>query len=201
MNINTEKIKYIIAREGLIIISILICIALSLYIDSWKSGKIENYVKDAKEITLTKRLYAGLPADAEILPQSQPKSRQEAKSQAELKEEWEKATPIDYDPALEPMAQFPKSTPREVIERTMDRDYPSPVPGARITWDNAQNIHVNARYDNNGNKIFASFPWNIDFKNQIAFFLFFSYPAYLLIRFTVWSILIVKKSRTSANQA
>lgn len=211
MNINTGKIKYIVAREGLIIISILICIALSLYIDSRKTDKINNYVKDAKEVTLTKRQYAGLPVDAEILPQSQPKPRQETKSQmsgpwedyqkADLKEEWEKATPIDYDPSLEPMAQFPKSTSLEVMDRTMNRDYPSSVPGARITWDKAQNIDVNARYDSKGNKLFTKFPWNIDFKNQIAFFLFCSYPAYLLIRFIVWSILTVKKSRTSTNQA
>lgn len=192
MNINTAKIKYVIAREGLIVISLLICMAVSLYIDSWKTDKIDNYVKAAKEITISRKQYAGLPEGYELLPPTD-KDHLPRPSLDEIYDQsikGAKYTSVDYDPFMEPKVQFPKSTPYDVIKRTMDRNYPAP--GAWTAWDKAQNINIKARYDDKGNPLFTGFPWDIDFKNQIALFLLFAYPAYLLIRFIVWASLTVR---------
>jgi hypothetical protein len=168
LNINTAKIKYIIAREGLIIISLLICMAVSLYLDSWKADKIGNYVNDAKDIELINSKSFIDPDDRE-------------------------GEKLHIVPGIK--TQFPKSTSIDLIKRAMDRDYPNHGPGEWIDWDKTDNTNISARYDDKGNKLFIGFPWNIDFKNRVTLFLFFAYPAYLLIRFIVWSILTVKENK------
>lgn len=162
--------------------------ATSLYIDSWKFDKIDSYVKGAKEVTPKKKLkYVGLPEGAEILSMPQGQSKESISTPAK---------PDVFDEVYpESNVQFPKSTPYDVIKRTLNKDFPSSNSGEYIVWDQVQNTNIQIRYDDKGNKLFTGFPWNIDFKNRVAFFLFLAYPAYLLIRFIVWASLTVRNKK------
>jgi hypothetical protein len=170
VDINTAKIKYIVAREGLIIIFLLLCAGASFYANSWQTGKIDNYVKDAKEVALN-------------------------------------YNPFDkYDPSPKSSIQndykiqFQKTTPYDVEEHTLKNDF---------SWHGGEfgifeaeraqptNIHIVARYDAKGNKLFTGFLWEIDFLKVMYFFLFLAYPAYLLIRFIVWASLTVRNRKLS----
>jgi hypothetical protein len=187
LNINTAKIKYVIAREGLIIIFLLLCAGASFYADSWQTGKIDNYVKDAKEIILVRiGKPNGMRAYMDGLRYSQ--------------NPFDKYSPEYFYTVPGIKAQFPKSTDRAVIAQTMERDFKDPL--SRLTakeafdgWvslDSPTYTDITARYDDKGNKLFTGFPWNIDFTKVMTFFVFLAYPAYLLIRFIVWSILTVR---------
>ncbi|WP_224983570.1 hypothetical protein [Geomonas agri] len=203
MAIETQKAKYLIAREGLIILSMLLCASGSYYANTWQNRKIDSYVKDAKEVALI-QAHVG-------------------KSQAELSQEWENAapilpekpsqpqlTPVDYNPFIQPETnkksgkyfnlldiniQFPKATSNEIISRTIQKDF---TDKGQIDWmevlqDKNLDANITARYDDNGNKVFSGFPWNLKFDDFTLFFLFIAYPAYLLGRFIVWALVTVIK--------
>jgi hypothetical protein len=167
--------------------------AISIYVDSWKADKIDNYVRDAKEVELVKIGVTYHFEDTSVTPApqgnlppgyqlDQPETK---KSQAELTKEWVKASPVDY-------AQFPRSTSDDVIKRTIVRDYPNYMPSEWVPLYKIESSHIIVRYDDKGNKLFIGFPWDIDFKNKVALFLFFAYPVYLLIRFIVWAVVTLK---------
>lgn len=203
MNINTAKIKYVVAREGLIIVSLLICMAVSFYIDSSKSDKVDKYIKSAKEVELIRN--QNRPSLDDIYKQtmgissSQSEPPQQTKSQSELDKEWKKATPIpnngEYFEPLGIKYQFPRMTTNENIKKTIEQDYPNDKQISWVELGEISNTNISNRFDDKGNKVFIGFPWNIDFKNRVAFFLFLAYPAYLLLRFIVWASLIVRNKK------
>ncbi len=190
MDINTAKIKYIVAREGLIIIFLLVSAGISYYANSWQSAKIDDYAKNAKEIVLE------TCADYWIKGYLPVSSAMERFMMACSKEK----TPYIISGTK---TQFPKSTPDVIIEFTLNRDFQhlghvsnvleTNDQQPRLVWSlNVQtNLNIRARYDDKGNKLFTGFLWNIDFEKVMVFFLFISYPVYLLIRFIVWASLTV----------
>jgi hypothetical protein len=193
MKFYAHRIKYVIAREGLIIISLLLVAAISYYINSWEIERLDNYVKDSKEITLVRN--------------GNPNGMRAYMDGLSYRE-----NPFDkiYGPENHYTvpgikAQFPSSSDQTVIEHTMEKDFKGPL--SRFTakealdgWvplNSPTNTDINARYDDKGNKLFTGFLWNIDFLKVMTFFLFIAYPVYLLIRFVVWAVVTVKTQRSA----
>ena len=98
--------------------------------------------------------------------------------------------------------QFPKQTSNAVINQTIKRDFPNIKYNDWIVWDtnSYSAADSDAFYNEKGErvfsaiiyKIFYSIIYKIDFSIVCQLFLFFSYPLYLLIRFTVWAIVTLK---------
>jgi len=188
MNLNVRKIKYVIAREGLIVMCLMAAASIAYYGDYLCNSKIDNYVKTAKEIELVKKL-------------------------SPLEAVWAEAAAKTTDPFETARArisaatkiQFPKSTTEEVIRKTLDRDFLNKVGVLdRLAFlyemevsDQPSNFNIRNRYDDKGNKLFTGLLWQIDFLKIMSFFLFIAYPLYLLGRFVSWAVITVKSYGTT----
>lgn len=169
MKIEARRIKYVIAREGLIIIFLFLCAGASYYANSWQSEKIENYVKDAKEFQLTRN--------------------ENVHTFDALMESFDSAQKV----------QFQNATKYDVIENTLKKDLwhnSNLFDLFKAERTQPTNTHIVARYDVNGNKLFIGLPWEIDFLKVMTFFLFIAYPAYLLIRFIMWAVITIRNKES-----
>jgi len=195
MKLEAHKIKYVIAREGLVIVALLAVAALSYYADTWEKDQLANYTKYAGEFELVRNgTPYGMRAYIDGVPRSNnPFAKYDTKNYYIV-------------PGIK--AQFPKSTDYAVIQHTMQRDFKASL--GRLTetdgldggWtasDMPTGTNINARYDNKGNRIFTGFPWTIDFQKVMFFFLVVAYPAYLLVRFIAWAVATVKKPSSALS--
>ena len=215
-----QKTKRIIAREGLIILSLILLAVLSVYLASSLESKKHEYTSNAQEVEIAQQIKKkssfvpdGFVLDepaspsVETPPQGQPKidfkpldspsvesGPWEKYQQASLQKEW--------DSALIPqgiIVMFPKDTSNDVMEKTIRRDFPYIDRVHFIVWDKKSNEKIDKYYDSEGNRKFDSFIYKINF-GEIALILVLAvYPSYLLIRFIVWSIKTLK-NRTGENE-
>ena len=174
MNFNTAKIKYVIAREGLIIIFLLFCSGAAYYANSRQTNEFEKYVKDAKEILLLSNPFYKFDSNFDAFTTT--------------KVQFQKQTPTNVvvQRMNEYFSWYGKCGAFDLL---------------RYEITTPTNTHIVARYDAKGDKIFTGFLWNIDFEKIMLFFLLLAYPAYLLVRFIVWASLTVfnKKQKREYN--
>jgi len=189
INLSRHRITYVVAREGLIVVSLLFCLGGATFLGFWVEKQITLYVNDAIEVGLVRSGNPnGLRASIDV-PYGQ-----STKTTSFFGTEFE-----NYYGVPGVKAQFSKRVSYEVISRTMESDFSGFLSGltakdARDGWvplNSPTNTNINARYDDKGNKLFTSFLWHIDFM-KIELFLVFAYPFYLLIRFIVWAAVTVK---------
>lgn len=195
MNLNVRRMKYVIAREGLILIFLMAAASISYYGDHLCNSKIDNYVKTAKEIELPMGTINSDPFEAA-------RTRLDAK-----KANGHDGYTLQYGVKIitDPKIQFPKSTTKEVIEKTLDRDFLHNVGVLdrlaflydMVVSDQPSNLNIINRYDDKGNKLFTGLLWQIDFLKIMTFFLFIAYPSYILVRFVAWAVITVKSSGTT----
>lgn len=165
MNINTARIKYVIAREGLIIIVIAILAGIVTYVDSWKNNQIFEYEQLAEKVELVK------------------------------KDENKSGAKGSYFTTLGIYIQFPKGVSIETAKKVLERDYPKIKDADWIIWDKNDNIDIDDKYDLKGNKLFVGIPWNVNTSDIPALLIFFTYPGYLLLRFIAWAIRTVRSRK------
>jgi hypothetical protein len=208
MGLDAHRFKYVIAREGLVVVALLAGAALSFYADSWQKDQINTYTKTAKSAVLLRaadeferyhvtyqdkgRAFERYLADAWKRTHAVPGIKVQFPRETSLgvmnqvMNGYHKAQSVrewyDWEPAVDPFAQ-------DVADSSLR--YTAPLaPGASSPSDNNQ---INARYDDKGNRLFKGFPWSIDFQKAVVFFLFVAYPANLLVRFIAWAIATVRK--------
>jgi hypothetical protein len=189
------KIKILIAREGLIIISLLLLASVSFFVESYVNEQKRTYESNVMEIEPRPSLDEIFAAEKPMPP---------AKSVAAYDYEGAKAAGIS-----DIILRFPKNTKNEIIKQTIKRDFPNvqrDFPnvqgnGGWIVEDTPHDIiwHpfpkgkiLAASYDENGNRVFESSIYKLNFSYAGIFFLLFAYPLYLLSRFIVWSILTLR---------
>ena len=144
-----QTVKKIIAREGLIILSLLILAGASAYIRSLITEQRAVYESNVQEIELV----------------------------------------IKEGKYLKPQGirvQFPKNTSEDVINKTLERDYPHIKRDDWIILDSPTNEIANA-YDEKGNPVFDSIIYKINFSDVSFGLLILAYPLYLVLSFIVWA--------------
>ncbi len=203
-----QKTKRIIAKEGLIILSLILLAGLSFYMASSLNNKKYEYTSNAQEVEIAKMGKSFKVTDTRTgkkhnITFEKPPTDEDLKEaidsispnqQASLQKEW--------DSALIPqgvIVLFPKETSKSVIEKTIRRDFSYIDNVDFITYNKPQYKNIDRYYDTEGNRKFDSFIYKIDFF-IVAIFLFVgAYPSYLLIRFIVWAIKTLK-NRTGENE-
>ena len=123
MKIDARRIKYVIAREGLIIIVLLLCASASYYGNTWQASKMDSYVNSAKEVKRIINTRSNVFDDIEAEYQNDKISKE---LNTQLPKGWsynEDAQQGEYYNVPGIKTQFPKSTPLKVIRSTIDRDF------------------------------------------------------------------------------
>lgn len=195
-----QKTKRTIAREGLIILSLILLAGLSGYVYSSLENVKSKFEKNAQEVEVAQ----------------QGKKLQPPEPLSEAAKEWirrwgdygaveeiEKKRIPKWVDVLIPkgiIVLFPKGTSNYAIEKTIRRDSSYIDKVDFITYDKPRFLStIDRYYDSEGNRKFESFIYKINF-GEIALILILAvYPSYLLIRFIVWSIKTLK-SRTGENE-
>jgi len=157
------KVKRLIAREGLIIISLLLLAGISFALDLWLQDQRSFYYANVQEIEpiVPGQIAANKPPDSWI-PEGI-------------------------------VLQFPKNTSHDVITQTIKRDFPNIKGEEWEIFDSPQGKNVDASYDEKGKRVFENIIYKINFSGIYIFFLLFAYPLYLLVRFVVWAIGTLKE--------
>lgn len=163
------KIRRIIAREGLILISVMLLAGVSYCLDLWIMNQKSLYEANVKEIQ------PGHPRKIidpfAVAPQD---------SAGVF---WKLSGKI---------LQFPKHTSDDVIKQTIRRDVPNIEVDDYFIFDSPQGRNIGASYNDKGQLVFNSIMHKISFSYVSIFFLVFAYPLYLLGRFVVWAIVTLK---------
>jgi len=170
------KIRKIIAREGLIIISILSLAGISHFTDYWINNQKNLYEENVKEIQVVIK-------DSPSYPSYDPlniNQHNHAGGRFVLL-------------SVGKILRFPKNTNNTVIEQTIRRDFPNINGVEYITWDSPTGKNISASYDNEGHLVFDNIIYEIDYPPITGFFLIFAYPLYLLLRFVVWALKTLKE--------
>lgn len=167
MPINVERVKYLVAREGLVIVA---CIVISFvfgYIDNYKNKKKIEYnnnisipydlFKFTKEDS-TGRYYEKLSKTV-IFPKNTDNT---VRDNTIIRDYGENVEIIIYDDS----------------------------PGKDI-FDKISPSNVVARYNSKGEKVFNWYFWKTN--TNFMFLAFFAYPIYLLGRFVIWSVRTIRK--------
>ena len=139
-----QKMKIIIAREGLIIISLLVLSGISLLINSYLESQTLDYKVNAKEIKPD--IFDWIAAEPNFDYNGAKKA---GYSDSEIAEYLGKQITL----------QFPKGTSQDVINKTLNKELP------RIKEND-----FNA-YDKNGNRVFNGLFYKINFTYLSFFFL------------------------------
>lgn len=193
-----QKTKRIIAREGLIILSLILIAVLSLYLASALESKKHEYISNAQEVEIAQQ---GKPTAPPKTPQTNERPSLDeiygvsGKQQASLQgDEWVEFFPKGI------IVLFPKDTSKSVIEQTIRRDFSYINKVDFILHDKLESWRfVDRYYDSEGNRKFDSFIYKRDFFTIAVFLFLGAYPLYLLIRFVIWSIKTLK-NRTGENE-
>ena len=157
------KIRRIIAKEGLIVISIMLLAGVSYYTDLWLMNQKNLYEANVQEIELV------------ISHDKKPQDGGKLFTTQGI------------------ILQFSKNTNNDVIKQTIIRDFPTIKGHDWITWDFPKGQNINAYYNKKGERVFNSIIHKISFSDVFIFFLIFAYPLYLLVRFVVWAIVTLKE--------
>jgi hypothetical protein len=168
------RIKKVIAREGLILISILLFSGVFLLLNMWANNQkkaFESYKMNAEGY--------------ELLIEKENKK--------------EKLIPLHI------VWLFPKNTKDAILNKVMNRELSNiekKIPKKIIKthyliqlvcWDNVDNSEITASYNSVGKRIFTNGLYKMNF-----FYIFILslclYPAYLLIKFVMWAIKVLRLS-------
>ena len=176
------KLKQFIAREGLIILSLLVFSLFFFFIDNWIKNKIFNYRNGAMEIELVKEI----PEKEKLIDKNMEKKEMRIVTPKHF---------FDFLPkSLGIKVQFPKEASNEFMESIIRRDFPHiKIIKWKINTDNLDDIKVTKRYDLKGNPLFESVIYKIDYSYIFYFSLFFAYPSYWIIRFVIWSVKTIRE--------
>jgi hypothetical protein len=179
-----SKLKKIIAREGLIILSILAVSMFFYIIDKWVKDNKLGYKLSAVTISLVKE--NGNQTDKKMRMLLFVSSIEESDHDKLLTSEFLNIT-----------IQFPAGTPKGLMEKTIRRDFPHIKKIDWITWKYSPTDYdrsdVGKRYDLEGNPVFESAFYNINYLEIYMGILFLAYPLYLIGRFVIWSVKTLRK--------
>jgi hypothetical protein len=90
-----------------------------------------------------------------------------------------------------------------MIKETIKRDYPKVQSDDWVVWDSSggKDKKVDAVYDSKGNRLIGQklegIFYKINFLYATIFFLCIVYPAYLILKFIVWAILVLRQNGTT----
>jgi len=167
------KVKRIIAREGLIIISIILLAGAIYCLGLMLINQEKLYKANVQEI---------LP----VALKDKPSALEFLKN---------KGKPYIFD-LLDPSAniiRFPKKTKDEVIKQTIMRDFHHFKLDDYFTLDSPRGTNISASYNDKGQRVFNSIIYKIDWRLASILILFFTYPLYWIIRFVIWAIGTLKE--------
>jgi len=160
------KVKRVIAREGLIIVTLIFLAGTSFFIDlrlSRHKSLYEAYVQEIQPVIPVEKDPLGLLGGQYLNSQGI-------------------------------ILRFPKRTNNDVIKQTIRRDFSNIKGDDWIIFDSPKGENINASYDEKGKRVFNSVIYKIGWPYVYLFFLIFAYPLYLIIRFVIWAIGILKKT-------
>ncbi|MEI9477872.1 MAG: hypothetical protein WCO26_15025 [Deltaproteobacteria bacterium] len=161
------KVKRIIAREGLITITLIFLAGISFFLDLRLSSHKSLYEANVQEIEPV------IPGDKDPLGLLGGR----------------------YLSSQGVILRFPKNTNGDVIKQIIRRDFPNIKGDDWIICDSPKGENINASYDNKGNRVFNSVIYKIRWSYAYLFFLIFAYPLYLTIRFVIWAIGTLREKR------
>lgn len=190
-----QTTKKIIAREGLIILSFVLFAALSFFLNLWVHHKRTAYQVNVHELEIvmqTENAKNIIPPRGIVDPFDKMYKRTD-----ELIRQVERGKSLISQGIK---VQFPTDTPNDIIEKTLRKDFPDIKDIDWIVWDNNDNTNIKKAYDKQGNQMFDSLFYRIDLSNIYIFFLLFAYPIYLIFRFIIWSIKILKGTPNKSVQ-
>jgi hypothetical protein len=164
-----QKNKRLIAREGLILVCVMLLSGVSYCLNLWSTAQKNVYEANVQEIEPV------IEADSKDL-----KSPNEGHRWVELKPQGV-------------ILRFPKEINSDVIQQTIKRDFPNIKGNDWVTFDTAKGQNITASYDEKGKKVFDSAFYRINFLYLSIFFSIVAYPLYWLVRFIVWSIATLKE--------
>jgi len=159
------KVKRIIAREGLIIITLIFVAGVSFFLDLRLSSHKSLYEASVQEIE------PFIPVDKDPLVGGR------------------------YVFSQGIILRFPKNTNNDVIKQTIRKDFPNIKGDDWFIFDSPKGENINASYDEKGNRVFNSIIYKIGWSYASLFFLIFAYPLYLIIRFVIWAIGTLKEKK------
>lgn len=154
-----SMVKRIIAREGLIILSLIFLAGISFFLDLRLSNPKRLYEATIQEIEPVKiGIIDPLTETRELKPQGI-------------------------------ILRFPKNTNEDVIQKTIRRDFPNIKFDEWVIDHSPKGENIRASYDEKGKRVFFnSIIYQIEWSYIYLFFLILAYPLYLIIRFVLWAI-------------
>ncbi|MDD1776572.1 MAG: hypothetical protein LUQ65_00260 [Candidatus Helarchaeota archaeon] len=161
------KLNRIIAREGLIVITLIFLGGISFLLDLRLSSHKRIYEANVQEIE------PFIPGDKE----------------SKYGGRYLSISPQGI------ILRFPKNTNHDVIKQTIRRDFPNIKGDDWIIFDSPKGENINASYDEKGNRVFNSIIYKIGWSYVYLFFLIFAYPLYIIIRFVIWAIETLKERK------
>ncbi len=162
-----QKVKLIIAREYLVIFSLLLLSGAAFFMNYWQYNQKKAYESDVQVI--------------------------EPVIEGEKDEEHGGQYVIPQGIAF----KFPQGTSIDIIKQSIKRDFPNIQGDRWFIIAAPEGKYIAASYDKNGIRIFNSIIYDINFSYVYIFFIFFAYPIYLLIRLTTWAIVTLIENHLS----
>lgn len=201
------KTKRMVAREGLIIIGLLLLGGISSFLDWWSNNQRQLYYANVQEIQLTNPPQEPMGKEVTLTPITKESKPRDLSEEQGLSSSGDKPRDVLEEAGITHrldtqgssfgleriVLQFPRNTDKNIIKQTIKKDFPSTKADNWIVWDSPNGKNISASYNEKGERAFNSFVYKVNYTYASIFFFILAYPLYLLARFVVWALWTLRK--------